>query len=940
MSVVSERFVGPASVVPVDRGSGGSGSGSLGPDDPSDDHKRPAEGDDDAAPKKKFSRSRTACLQCRSRKAKCGALPPNPCPPCIEAALTCSWPTEDGRSSKARLMRSKSGHAPREAGSGAAPRAHALAHANANDSGNGHGAPSVKIEDGEGWIDRMLASGERTPSFAPHFTEPAFDMGSLPALAPFPFAPAAAPSQPLFNVAPANMFSPQTQGLLHTPAAYAPPLGAGAGATPGAVDPAHFIWAVASRLPTVEEGSPNDERGSSVSGPSPAVGESRATAKARDKKKEDGKIVKITWWRPHGQTAIAPGLKRITLKVRVHDPYTAIAASPQVGGPGMGPGDGPAELIAADGSPSTPIMRHLLDVFMTHFGCQFPFLDRRDIEAKIEARTGSVFLLNSIAAIAARFSTHPAIALPDLKPYDYGNVFYQRAKALLGSMLAVPNRETVAAFILLAHMGFANDSESEVWMMTGLAVRMSIDAGLHVNPPEESSISADDRRLNRLVFWSVLLMDYALSFGVGRQTTFRPEDITQLLPTDQDIAPPAACPVSIATGGTSACGGTSAGTGTPHQAFGAAAGDDAPRSPFPFAAAMMASYGPLINMLNTGQADAARAERDVQVARAAAIKQYNQLPADMQWNVANLQRHSRSAQGSIFLHLHLWMHTIIASGYLTASSHLRRHEPHFPNGAGGRSGAATPNSATASTLWRNSARTIGDILVLADIINPHAYFALPFVNQAWYVAGCCYVKEIEQHAGGQSAPPSPSASPRLRAALHMTPIGAVPSTDVGKVVDPARASSGAAGAGASSGAGAAASGAAVDLSRALLTSVATTNIATLQSGLSKLAVYWVGAEWIAGALGQRIQGVKDVDLASVNETLGSSVSLPDAGLVGRTAEPAGATPGPIPGIDLNDFDFLSLPFDLGALEGTSVIEQDVPFAQAFQPEWFLPPGHG
>lgn len=56
-----------------------------------------------------------------------------------------------------------------------------------------------------------------------------------------------------------------------------------------------------------------------------------------------------------------------------------------------------------------------------------------------------------------------------------------------------------------------------------------------------------------------------------------------------------------------------------------------------------------------------------------------------------------------------------------------------------RSGAMTPNTS-AATLWRNSVRTIGDILVLSDIINPHAYFALPFVNQAWFVAGCCYVK--------------------------------------------------------------------------------------------------------------------------------------------------------------------------------------------------------
>lgn len=304
-------------------------------------------------------------------------------------------------------------------------------------------------------------------------------------------------------------------------------------------------------------------------------------------------------------------------------------------------------------------------------------------------------------------------------------MFYTRAKALLGSMLGIPSRETVAAFVLLAHMGFAADSECEVWMMTGLAVRMSIDCGLHMTPPQDSSMSADDRRLNRLVFWSVLLMDYALSFGVGRQTAFRPDDITQTLPTDEDLNPASAC--------------------TPTAA-------DTPRSPFLFATKMMLSYGPLINMLNRGRGG----DRDVNAARAAAIREYNRLPADMQWNVGNLQRHSRNNQGSIFLHLHLWMHTIIvswqfrvrkltfqASGYLTGSNLLRRQamdKPVKAGQAGLRSGAVTPNTATTSSLWRNSARTIGDILVLSDIINPYAYFALPFVNQAFFVAGCCYVK--------------------------------------------------------------------------------------------------------------------------------------------------------------------------------------------------------
>jgi hypothetical protein len=161
------------------------------------------------------------------------------------------------------------------------------------------------------------------------------------------------------------------------------------------------------------------------------------------------------------------------------------------------------EVIGADGIPPVHIMLELVSVFMIHFGAQFPCIDRRDLESKIHSRTGSSFLLNSIAGIAARyadhlaladnrFSTHPAIALPSLQPWEYGNAFIARAKSMLGSMLSVPSRETVIAFILLAHCGFANDSESEVWMNTGLAVRMSYELGLQMVslPPRQMLTSS------------------------------------------------------------------------------------------------------------------------------------------------------------------------------------------------------------------------------------------------------------------------------------------------------------------------------------------------------------------------------------------------------------------------------------------------------------------
>jgi len=78
-----------------------------------------------------------------------------------------------------------------------------------------------------------------------------------------------------------------------------------------------------------------------------------------------------------------------------------------------------------------------------------------------------------------------------------------------------------------------------------------------------------------------------------------------------------------------------------------------------------------------------------------------------------------------------------------------------------------------------------------------------------------------------------------------------------------------------------------ELSRALLASVAKNNISTLQQGLAKQNIYWSGAGWISGALEQRIEGIRDVDLVGVTEKLASYVKVPDAGLVGGTPESGG-----------------------------------------------------
>ena len=79
-----------------------------------------------------------------------------------------------------------------------------------------------------------------------------------------------------------------------------------------------------------------------------------------------------------------------------------------------------------------------------------------------------------------------------------------------------------------------------------------------------------------------------------------------------------------------------------------------------------------------------------------------------------------------------------------------------------------------------------------------------------------------------------------------------------------------------------------DLSRALLSSVARNNLATLRSGLEKLTKWWSGIAWISGSLAQQIEGagVSELDLTQINEQMKTFVSLPDAGLAARQAKSA------------------------------------------------------
>ncbi|KAK4687889.1 hypothetical protein P7C73_g2220, partial [Tremellales sp. Uapishka_1] len=501
-----------------------------------------------------------AASQCRTRKRKCGGVQPIPCQFCVESNLTCEWPSLDGRASRTR--RDPKGIS--VLSDGISARGSLNTGMQPADSGDWALAGD--------WLDNLDVLQDPLSHLVPleQATNVSAQVSSsiVPAMtcdATF-FSRLDAQRQ-VANFIPQDIFPPDFQ--------WSPDF-----------DPASLFFALSSQIPMVEEGS---QHGMSPSQQYSVTSEFDpfTTALPRSRPDQQGeKTVKLIWWRPHGHTAIAPGLKRITLKVRVEKPSTRDATIPAP----RSIEDIPSEVVDPDGMPKVAIMKHLLHLFMLHFGCQFPSLDRGQLEMDMELKRGSIFLLNSIAATASR-----------------------QASAYL---------------------------------------------------------------------------------------------------TDTDIRRP------------------------------------------------MGTSRTMTSM----------------------------------------------------------------------------------------SGTVTPSSLVASNLWHNSARTIGDILVLSDIVDPFAYHALPFVNQAFFVAGSCYIKEVEQQQERNSAGSS---------------LRSINGIDVGHPLTEEKKRE-------------------TDLFRALLKTVASNNISTLQQGLAKQAVYWSGVAWVAQALEQRLSGVAAgaIDLGMVTENLTSFVSVPDAGVLG------------------------------------------------------------
>lgn len=118
----------------------------------------------------------------------------------------------------------------------------------------------------------------------------------------------------------------------------------------------------------------------------------------------------------------------------------------------------------------------------------------------------SKLLLNAIYFGASKFSPRLDVRKDPNDVRTAGWEYRERVRKLLGSALDRSDVTTIQALLIMANSLFAlGDERSAAWLYAGLAFRMIVDLGMHVDVSDLGStrkFSDEDLEIRRRVFWA------------------------------------------------------------------------------------------------------------------------------------------------------------------------------------------------------------------------------------------------------------------------------------------------------------------------------------------------------------------------------------------------------------------------------------------------------
>lgn len=454
---------------------------------------------------------------------------------------------------------------------------------------------------------------------------------------------------------------------------------------------------------------------------------------------------RMPYFRYFGPTAIMPGFRQMVVKVRGQrhgstqtlsdqHPVDSSPAEP-LGSPPVNEARTPVEIPVYDNSDMSPspLITHLCKLFFVNLGCCFPFLQRERFMRDLEEKQVDAILVDAVCALAARFSTHPMLTKGgnqqkegiDDKPKTHhpeaGQAFAQRAKSNIPDAFPCPNVAVVQAALLLAYDEFGASRDSGLWMYLGIAIRMAQDLGMQTleglkyegrngitpklvktdsssgsapalqerNTHRDQDMTSDEQEQRAVererldTFWSIFFLDRVISSGTGRPVTIRDRDIEISFPSLDEVDPASGWPL-----------------------------------PLNALIRIIHLYGRVTDLLNRVR-DVSDITKELQKQLDALENRlteiYQNLSPKLHFNAVNFQQYVKLNQGTNFLLLHCWFHTLIV--LLHQPTLLKPFE-----------GSPQQLSANSRELSMSSAKTVADILSFTELIDAKTGVGNPFTR--------------------------------------------------------------------------------------------------------------------------------------------------------------------------------------------------------------------
>ncbi|KAG0355200.1 hypothetical protein BGZ54_001257 [Gamsiella multidivaricata] len=188
--------------------------------------------------------------------------------------------------------------------------------------------------------------------------------------------------------------------------------------------------------------------------------------------------------------------------------------------------------------PSPEVMTHLLNLHFTYVHPSAPVVVWSKFLKRLKGRDYTpsfLFLLNSIFALASRFSDDVSLRKNPAKPETVGVHFADKARKILDTLYDSPDIYCVGGLVLLAFQQMGTGNGYRSWMYVGISIRMAQHLGLNRNCQKlNPNMPIVDREERNRVWWTCFMGDRILAASFGRPQGINEHDVDATYPEGID----------------------------------------------------------------------------------------------------------------------------------------------------------------------------------------------------------------------------------------------------------------------------------------------------------------------------------------------------------------------------------------------------------------------